>query len=282
MKRSFMRWPGFRRKALTLSYDDGVVFDKKLIEIMLKHGIKGTFNINSGLFAKETGGRRITSDEAYKLYTESGMEVAVHGVRHLALDEISEAAAINDIINDRRALENMFGTLIEGMAYAYGTYDDSVVESMRKCGIKYARTTDKTEKFDLPTDWLRWNPTYHHRLPRLMELAGEFVENKGGTSFWTSRPMLFYLWGHSYEFNDSDNWNIIEEFAEYMGGRDDIWYATNGEIYNYVTAFDSLRYSADGFLVHNPTVIDVYVAYNDREYVIPAGKTVSVIPANCK
>ena len=31
VKRNIMRWPGFRRKAVTLSYDDGTVFDKKII-----------------------------------------------------------------------------------------------------------------------------------------------------------------------------------------------------------------------------------------------------------
>ena len=280
MTTSFMRWPGFKRKALTLSYDDGVIFDKKLIEIMKRHGLKGTFNINSGLFAMSEGGRRLTNDEAYKLYTESGNEVAVHGVKHLPLDAISEAAAVNDVIGDRVALEELFGTIIQGMAYAYGTYTDGVVELLKKCGIKYARTVEATEKFDIPTDWLRMPSTCHHRNPRLMELAREFIEDEGGRSIRSRRPMLFYLWGHSYEFNDSDNWYIIEEFAEYMGGRDDVWYATNGEIYDYVKAFYSLEHSANGCLVHNPTVIDVYVAYNEREYVIPAGKTVSVTPTN--
>ena len=282
MDRTFMRWPGFRRKALTLSYDDGVVFDRKLIEIMLKHGLKGTFNINSGLFAKEAGGRRLTKDEAYELYTKSGMEVAVHGVRHLSLTNVPEASAVADVINDRIALEEMFGTIVDGMAYAYGSYNDEVVEILKSCGIKYARTVEKTEKFDIPKDFLRMPATCHHKHPRLMELAREFIEDEGGTSVYSKKPLLFYLWGHSYEFNDADNWEIIEDFSEYTGDREDIWYATNGEIYDYVRAFDSLVYSADGFLVYNPTDKDVYIAYSDREYVIPAGKTVPVVPLNRK
>lgn len=56
MDRAFMRFPGFKLKALTLSYDDGVRQDKRLIEIMQKHGLKGTFNINGGLFSETFNG----------------------------------------------------------------------------------------------------------------------------------------------------------------------------------------------------------------------------------
>ena len=53
MNHYFVRWPGFLKKAVTLSYDDGVRQDKRLIQIMKQHGLKGTFNINSGCYAKE-------------------------------------------------------------------------------------------------------------------------------------------------------------------------------------------------------------------------------------
>ena len=56
MSRLFMRFPGFKPKALTLSYDDGVRQDKRLIAIMQKYGLKGTFNLNGGLFAESFNG----------------------------------------------------------------------------------------------------------------------------------------------------------------------------------------------------------------------------------
>ena len=167
----------------------------------------------------------------------------------------------------------MFGKIIKGMAYACGSYNDHVVEILKNCGIKYARTVESTERFDIPTDWLRMPATCHHKNPRLMELAEEFVNLKEGRNSWWSPPKLFYLWGHSYEFNDSDNWDIIERFGEYIGGREDIWYATNGEIYDYVRAFESLEFSADGKTVYNPTATDVYMCYGEN-ILIPAGETV--------
>ena len=53
MANLIMRFPGGLPKALTLSYDDGVEQDEKLIEIAEKYGLKGTFNINSGCFPPE-------------------------------------------------------------------------------------------------------------------------------------------------------------------------------------------------------------------------------------
>ena len=46
-------YPGGKIKALTFSYDDGVRFDGKLIEIFNRYGMKGTFNLNAGTMANE-------------------------------------------------------------------------------------------------------------------------------------------------------------------------------------------------------------------------------------
>lgn len=88
--RRMLRFPDFKSKAVTLSYDDGVAQDKRLIAIMSKYGLKGTFNVNGGLFGKEptTDKGRMTLDEALNLYTESGNEVAIHGYKHLSLAEV--------------------------------------------------------------------------------------------------------------------------------------------------------------------------------------------------
>ena len=277
MRYTFMRFPNFRRKAVTLSYDDGKIYDRKLIEIMDKHGLKGTFNLNGGLFPKETGGIRLTKEEAYELYANSPHEVAVHGYHHLSLGEVDQTVATRDVLKDRETLEETFGRVIKGMAYANGSFSgDKVLAAVKGCGICYARTTGCTERFNVPEDWLHMLGTCHHNNPRLMELAKAFVEAKDSANVWANTPMLFYLWGHSYEFNDNDNWHVIEEFAEYMGGREEIWYATNGEIYDYVQAYNSLQFSANGEMIRNPSAIDVYLYYREKNVLVPAGKTVKV------
>ena len=88
--------------------------------------------------------------------------------------------------------------------------------------------------------------------------------------------MLFYVWGHSYEFDDNDNWNVIEEFAEFMGGREDIWYTTNMEIYEYVQAYNRLETSYDKTFVYNPSNITVWCWHQGKDYCVEPGQTITL------
>jgi len=274
-----MNFPNNLEKALTLSYDDGVEQDIRLISILDKHGIKATFNINTGLFSPEGKvfepgrvHRRLTEAAALNLYKNSPHEVAVHALTHPSLDKISVGAATYEVIEDRKNIEHLFGTITRGMAYPYGTYNDTVVDILKNCGIAYARTVESTKKFSIPTDWLRLKPTCHHKAPELMSLAEKFIGEKTPGR----QPWLFYLWGHSYEFEGDNNWDVIEKFAETVGNRDDIWYATNIEIYDYIQAWNSLVWSVDQTLVHNPTTTTLFFMIKTNKYVINPGETLSL------
>lgn len=264
---------GGKSKGLTLSYDDGPVDDIRLVEILNKYGIKGTFNLNSASFFKSGDGKvfggRMTVEEAKEMYLGSGHEIAVHGLTHPWISALSEPEIVMEVTEDRRRLEEAFGIIVRGMAYPFGCYNDKTVEALKASGIVYSRTTIATNGFRIPDDWLRMPATCHHNNPRLPDMAKEFVETP---AHW-GVPDLFYLWGHSFEFARNDNWEIIENFCEYMGGRDEIWYATNIEIYDYVKAYESLQVSYDKKIVHNPTASDIWFRENGVDYKISAGET---------
>jgi hypothetical protein len=42
------RFPGNKRFAVTFSWDDGVIEDRRLVAFMNEHGLRGTFNLNAG------------------------------------------------------------------------------------------------------------------------------------------------------------------------------------------------------------------------------------------
>lgn len=269
----FLRFPGFRDKAVTLSYDDGADADKKVVEIMSKYGLKGTFNINH----KAIGGsadHTMSAEELFALYRDSGNEVAVHGAEHFSLTEVDMAMATRDILSNREYLEKMTGGIVRGMAYANGAESEPVRSMLENCGIVYSRGVISTHRFDLPKNWLSWQATCHHGDKELMTLVDRFLNGPMPGYLWARHPRLFYLWGHSFEFANNNDWHILETFGQTVGMREDVWYATNGEIYDYVKAYDSLIFSCDGTVIHNPSATDVYLDYFRHQICVKAGETV--------
>ena len=114
--------------------------------------------------------------------------------------------------------------------------------------------------------------TCHHKNPALMELADEFLAKKVRQS-----PKVFSVWGHSYEFDEQDNWNIIEEFCSKMANQDDVWYATNIEIYYAWLDYQRLETSADGKSIHNPGCRSVWIGDSKgNSWEIKPGSTINL------
>jgi hypothetical protein len=266
----YLRFPDWKSKAVTLSYDDATKTDERLISIMTKYGLKGTFNVNSGLY--EHNANRLSKEQAYELYTNSGMEVSAHGYKHLSVDVLPDMELIKEFAIDKANLEKEYGKIIRGFAYANGIYNDRAVNVLRECGFAYARTVEPTNNFSLPTDWLRWNPTCHHMANNFKDLAQLFFDSKPDVAY-RKHPLLFYLWGHSIEFSNFDNWDLIESFAKSISQDKDIWNATNIEICDYVKAYYGLTYSAECDKVLNNSAIDVYLLVGDKKVLAKAGQT---------
>ena len=224
-------WNG-KKKAVTFSYDDGIVFDKQLVEILNKYGLKCTFNLNSGVMSwanswVNTGVEihRMNAKDLPKLY--EGHEIAVHCLTHADLTKCDDDTVRNEIMLDKDNLERIFNCKIEGMTYPFGTYNDRVVEILKECKIKYARTTETTEGASKPENLLRLKSACHHKDLRVMDIIKEFInldENE------INEPQMLYIWGHSYEFEIDNNWDLFEEICSTLAGRDDIFYGTNSQV----------------------------------------------------
>ena len=280
MKIVQMLFPEGKSKAFTMSYDDGVIQDRRLVAMMNQYGIKGTFNLNAGFLGRceravidgiDTDITKIQKEEVTTLYQNH--EVANHGFTHLKVTDVGPEVVANQIIEDRKVLESLTDYICQGFAYPFGCYNDEAITTLKACGLVYARTVVNTGTFDLPEDFMKWHPTCHHNDERLMMLAKDFCKNEG----LFGSPRLFYLWGHSYEFDQRDNWEVIEELLGYIKDyKDNVWFATNGEIYQYVTSFKQLIYSVDGSKVMNPSSRDIYISVDGICYTIPSGKTIQL------
>ncbi|MDE7452863.1 MAG: polysaccharide deacetylase family protein [Clostridia bacterium] len=267
----YMRFPQGKAKALSFSYDDGVKADKKLVGILDKYGLKGTFNLNNLLFDCENWHGRMDEEETYKTFSGGNHEVAIHGARHIFLDKVPLAEAVNEVLQNRLYLENKFKKIVRGMAYAYNGYNDKIIEMLKGLGVAYARTTENTHGFSLPQDWLKLNPTCHHTDAEIGALSDKFFGSSPDGEFKHREPWFFLVWGHSYEFDDDNNWQVIENLAKRAAKSGDVWFATCGEVYDYCKAYERLVFSLDGERVFNPSHISVWIEIRGKVYEVPAG-----------
>lgn len=218
------------QKAVTFSYDDGVTQDRRLVEIFNSYNMKATFNLNTGIQTEESyfdindiTVRRMNQEDIGKLY--QGHEIAAHGLTHAAPAGLTGAGLKREFGEDIDNITRIYGTRPVGMAYAYGNYDDSVVDYLRASGILYGRTVGCTHAFGMPEEPLLLGATCHHDDERLFALAQEFLDAVPAAG----ENMLFYIWGHSYEFEVHNNWDRIERLCQMLAGREDIYYGTNRE-----------------------------------------------------
>jgi peptidoglycan/xylan/chitin deacetylase (PgdA/CDA1 family) len=252
----FNLFPGAKRKAVTFSYDDGKIYDKRLTEIFDKYGAKCTYNISARNIGKEN-----YLDADFVCYLAEKHEVAIHGYSHPFLERLPVVDLMAECYEDKKELERIVKRPIIGMAYPFGSSDPDVLTALRALGIKYSRTTAETRQYGYPNDFLRWNPTCHHR--NALNYLNGFINNKPHHALY-----VLYIRGHSHEFNDDGNWELMDEILAKLSECDDIWYATNGEIYDYYQAIKDLRIAADGVSVYNPSAVTVYATDSDKNTIV--------------
>ena len=258
-----LTYPEWKYKALTFSYDDGVIYDRQLVDIFNKYGMKATFNISS----KRLGYKRfLPESELKKLY--AGHEIASHGEYHKNMPKLSPEDLEKEIRNDRLGLEKITGYPVLGLAYPYGAHSPDVVKALQRNKIVYARTVAASQKFLLPDDFMRWGTTAHHNA-NIAALAKKYKTYKP----WGGVISLCYIWGHSYEFNNQKNWHIIENFCKELSNHPDIWYATNIEIYRYFSAYKNLKTSMDCSILENNSAVTLYLIVNGKKVKLAPGET---------
>ncbi len=263
MQIEFAYYPGGVRRALTMSFDDGKLADIRLAELFKKYGIKATFHYNSANIGKES---YVTADDIRKIGEYH--EVSCHGQTHAFLDKIPASFAVKEILEDKQALEDITGELVRGLSYPYGTYTNEVLTLLPMLGIEYSRTINNTNSCYLPDNFLEWNPTCHqsHDIDKMWNKLMKFNKH----------IRLLYIWGHSYEFDRDNTWERMENFCKMAGNNEEVWYATNIEIKDYITAMRGLVFSADQKIVFNPSAQTVWFGVDGEVMSIKGGETIKL------
>ncbi|MBK7095904.1 MAG: polysaccharide deacetylase family protein [Saprospiraceae bacterium] len=272
-----MLFPQGKSKALILSFDDGNVADKRLVKLMNEYGLVGTFHLNSNKLGTKD---YLTKDEIRNLY--QGHEVSGHTANHPGLTTLSKIDVIYEVLEDRKELERLMGYPVRGMSYPFGNTNNFVIDAISGLGIEYARTVGDTYNFSLPADFLEWQPTIHlfgktnyipndtlndrRELDEFYRLTTDFLK--------ANSLALFYVWGHSWEYEGPGNkWAEVENFFKMVSRNPDIFYTTQTGLLDYINAFKNLRFSVDKSMVTNLSSIDVFIKINNKVFTVEAGST---------
>lgn len=233
---------GKPKKYFTLSFDDGITQDRRVIEILHKYGVKcATFNINSGLLGaswnwvgQRLGNGALTHIRFTREELESGIydgfEIAAHSLQHHSFKNFDDNPELfaHHVLADVNNLKDIFGVAPIGMAWPGGDteYTEKSIEILRDhTDIKYARAANPHYKFTLPRRFLKWHPTCSIMSESCIKLAKKFVDAE------CTQDMLFYAWTHSYELDNENLWNRLEALLEIITAHEDIVLVTNGEFY---------------------------------------------------
>lgn len=100
-----------------------------------------------------------------------------------------------------------------------------------------------------------------------MRLADDFLNTE-------QELALFYLWGHSYEFDTDNNWDLIEHFCEKTAHNPDVWYATNIEIYDYINSLNRLVIDVGTRTITNYSNIPLWIEIDREILKISPGRSI--------
>jgi peptidoglycan-N-acetylglucosamine deacetylase len=234
-------YPDGKYKALIMSYDDGVIQDIQLTKLFNENGIVGTFNLNSAYLGTTRGWAKEYGDSIYQKYIPKDSlmtvyknhEIAAHAAFHKDFLNISDNEILEELNTDISALTELTSREIKSMAYPFGNTNGHIAKVVSTTQITNARTVNDTYEFNLPTNYLIWNPTCHD------SKALDYLDKYLGLD--KPELSLFYVWGHSWEFGDKKRLDNIIKFCQQIGKKSDIWYVGSGPYIEYLKSLKKVE-----------------------------------------
>ena len=199
------------RKIFLLSFDDGTIYDKRFVDLLNRHHIPCTFNLNSGLedFVWEFEGkpvrRQVLADtvEQYR-----GHEIASHSLHHHLLTSLDEQTLRHEVGKDCENLRQIFGLEELGFGVPFTACGDREVELIAPY-VRYIRLSEFREDFALPDD------PYHipiHGLYNQPDIYNRIYD----FSRSTLPVSLFVMAGHAYEMEMLNQWEYMDKLLGYI------------------------------------------------------------------
>jgi peptidoglycan/xylan/chitin deacetylase (PgdA/CDA1 family) len=215
---------------------------------MLKeHGLKATFYVapENQEFAKQD---LLSLPEIRGLSQD--FEIGAHSMTHRRLPTISEQEAAREIIESKAVLEQVTGKEIKVFCYPGGAYTNLHVQLVKDAGYKYARTVAKfkftvDDPYEAGTSlparnrgfglnvwqtacFVKFQPIKVLRCLEWDALAKAMFDQV------TEGGGIYHIWGHSWEIDENDDWERLEDVFRYVSANPKVSYVTNGELEAYL------------------------------------------------
>lgn len=230
-------------KYFTLSLDDATTQDRRIVEILRKYNVTCcSFNINTGLYGvdwSEAVSNMVSTNVSHVRLTEEeinsgiydGFDVLVHTKTHASLKNLKRSGIIEEVQGDADNIAAITGVKPVGMAWPGGDTEytqQNIKDILKYTDIRFARCITPTYGFTLPKRFMEWYPTCNFSDKRVFELAEQFINAEA------TEDMLFYVWGHGFEFDlpGYHSYDEFEQLVKMMSEAEDVVLVTNTEFYN--------------------------------------------------
>lgn len=232
---------------VTTSWDDGDPMDAKVLDLLRKYGIQGTFYVPIKNNANEVISRTLITNIA------ATHEIGAHTYNHVNLPALPLSEAEKEIREGKTELENITGNPVRMFCYPMGRYNRNILDIVKKTGFAGARTTKRLET-DFPKDRFQMGTTiqvhplyFRKNLTSCLynkNLKGFFdtIKNNSKTledlvdyylDYITIYGGILHIWGHSYEIEKYGMWHIAEKIFKKISKINGINYFTNGELLHF-------------------------------------------------
>ena len=205
-------------KIVSLSFDDGTVYDLRFIELLNKYNLKATLNLNSELadfvwYYGEHPIERLDLEKHKSAY--DGHEVAAHSLTHPYFSSLTKEEAIRQVRDDVENLSRIFGYRVEGFAFPFHDQTEenitTIKENVDLAYIRYSCLDHSGQHKD--AHHIHINAIYDDE--DIYERLEEFKAEKNEKS-------LFVIAGHAYEFEVKNDWGKIEKLLAYLHSDEEV------------------------------------------------------------
>lgn len=240
-----------RTPFFTTSWDDGSEYDLRVADLLIKHGIKGTFYIPI-----ENIERKSDSLSKYKI-NEIGQnfEIGGHTYSHVPLTSLNARRAKQEIFDSKTALEDILGRGIKSFCFPHGCFVGDHIKMVRDAGFLFARTTGFLRIYsikDMQNNLLHTTlHAYPHKYHTYFLSAFKRRDFEGLKIIFSNMKLIanlnrfssallneigwrggvFHLWGHSWEIEKYRLWGMLELLFEVVKEIEGLTFCTNVELW---------------------------------------------------